>query len=376
MANLNLKSFNQLVTDQVAAIQAQSNVLIDFSIGAILRAFTESTSGIALWLESLALSVLAVTRAATSNGDDLASFVQDFGMTTLPGAPSSGVETFSRFSPVIQVLIPVGTPIQTSDGSQQFVVVVDPSYPSYSASQAGYIVPSNTASLDVPIQSLNQEAAANVTAGSITVMTQAIIGIDFISNAAPTAGGQDPEKDPAIRIRFVAYIASLARGTRAAIAYSIMSVQSGLLFSNVENTNYVTGMPQPGFFFVVLDDGSGNPPSSLLTAVFNAIDLYRAEGVEFAVYPPTLVYAAIAMTITTGPTYDHGTIALIVQSAITAYVDTLLDGAALAYTRLIQVAFDASPGVINVSNTTINGSPADLSVVASAVIRASTVTVT
>lgn len=364
-----------MVSDQVAAIQSNANTLIDFSIGSVLRAFSESNGGVSLWLQSLALNVLATTRAATSNGPDLDTFVHDFGVSRVQGVVSNGVVTFSRFSPVVQVTIPVGTPVQTSDGSQQFVVVADQTNPAYNVVQAGYIVPASTASLNVPVQSLQQALAANVAAGSITVLTQAIGGIDFISNPLPTTGGQDPESDSALRVRFVLFIASLQKATRSAILYAIMSVQTGLLISIIENANYVTGLPQYGFFYVVVDDGSGNPPASLLTSIYNAIDLYRAAGIQFAVYPPTLVYAAVALTITTGPSFDHPTLTTTVANAVSTYVNTLLDGSTLAYTRLIQVAYDASPGVINVSNVTINGVPADLAIPPQSVIRTSTVTV-
>ncbi|MGT3569124.1 baseplate J/gp47 family protein, partial [Klebsiella pneumoniae] len=59
MASLNIKSFATLVRDQATAIQAKASSLIDFTIGSILRSVAESNAGVALWLESLVLQVLA-----------------------------------------------------------------------------------------------------------------------------------------------------------------------------------------------------------------------------------------------------------------------------------------------------------------------------
>ncbi len=50
-------------------------------------------------------------------------------------------------------------------------------------------------------------------------------------------------------------------------------------------------------------------------------------------------------------------------------------GQALSYTRLAQIAFDASPGVTNVTGLQINGGNADITATAQQVLRAGTVTI-
>ncbi len=49
-------------------------------------------------------------------------------------------------------------------------------------------------------------AGSNVQAGTITVLTTPIPGVDLVINAAPMAGGDDPESDAALRARFTLYI--------------------------------------------------------------------------------------------------------------------------------------------------------------------------
>ena len=61
---LNIKSFSDIVTQQVTAIQAKSTQLLDFAIGSILRSIVESNSGVILWLQQLIVNLLVITRAS------------------------------------------------------------------------------------------------------------------------------------------------------------------------------------------------------------------------------------------------------------------------------------------------------------------------
>ena len=113
MANLTTKTFAQLVSDQVTAIQGAARTLIDFTIGSILRSIVESNSAVALWVQGLILQLLATTRAATSAGTDLDSWAADFNFYRLVAVAASGQVVFSRFTATQAAFIPVGTQIQT-----------------------------------------------------------------------------------------------------------------------------------------------------------------------------------------------------------------------------------------------------------------------
>src|SRR5580704_15983127 len=93
---LNIQTFAQLVSNQAAAIQARSSALIDFTIGSIMRAFIEATASVALWLEGLIAYVLTLTRAGTSQGTDLDSWMNDYGVIRLSSSFAAGAVTFSR----------------------------------------------------------------------------------------------------------------------------------------------------------------------------------------------------------------------------------------------------------------------------------------
>ena len=375
MATLNLQSFDALVANQVAAIQSRATALTDFAIGSVLRSIVEAKSGVALWLQSQILQVLAVARAATSTGSDLDSFVNDFNLARFLGTASIGQVTFSRFTNVASALVPVGALVQTLDGTQNFIVVADPTNPAYSASQGGYPIAAGVSSVTATVNSVTAASAANVAAGTISVIQSSIPGVDYCNNAAATSAGTDAETDSALRVRFRAYILSLSRATLGAISYAIIGTQAGLSYSIVENIDYATQTTRLGYFYVIVDDGSGSPPTSLLNSVLMAVDSVRAAGVQFAVFPPSLVYASVSATIVTSSSYDHGLCVAAATTAVTTFLNSLADGAGLSYTDLYAAIYNASSGITNVSNLLLNGAIADMTITPRQVIKAGTISI-
>lgn len=371
---LNLRTFDAIVTSAAAAVQGAAQQVLDLTVGSVLRAVLEANAGLGLWLQWLILQVLRTTRAATSSGPDLDTWVADFGLTRLPAVAATGSVTFARFVPVTAALVPVGTLVRTSDGSQSFAVIADPTNAAFNATMNGYTLAAGTASVTVPVQAVVAGSAGNVLAGTISLIAAAIPGVDTVSNAAPMLGGLDGEMDAALRARFAAFLNSRSQATPVAVGYAITTVQQGLQYTIQENVSQA-GIVQPGTFVVTVDDGSGNPPAALLTAVSNAIEAVRPLGSLWTVVLPTVATANVAMTITTAPGATHATVAAAVSAALTAYLDTLPVGATLPWSRLAQVAYGASASVTNVTGVTLNGGTADLVSGQGGVVKAGTVVV-
>ena len=364
-----------LVRNQVAAIQGYAKVLVDLTVGSVLRAVVEANAAVTVWLQGLILQVLAITRAATSSGADLDTWMADFGLTRLAAVPATGSVTFSRFTVTQQVLVPVTAVVQTGDGTQQFNVVIDTTNPAYSATLGGYVIAAGTASVSVPVQAVTPGAAGNAVAGAVSTIVGAISGVDTVSNTAAFVNGADAEPDTAFRSRFIAYVASLSKATKMAIGSAIASVKQGLTYVILENQTYA-GLPQNGTFIVIVDDGTGAPTSTLLASVSNAVDAVRPVTSTFYVYGPVVVNATVSMSIATAAGYTHQAVALQVQAALLSYINSLPLGTALTYSRLAQVAYDASPAVTNVTGTLLNGSTADLPATSLQVIKATTNSIT
>ena len=374
MATLNTQTLTTVVQNMVAAIQGQSKALINFTIGSVLRSILEAIASVVMWLQGLILVLLATTRAATSQGADLDSYVNDYGVTRLAAVAASGLVTFARFTNTQAALIPFGTQVQTADGTESFTVIVDATNPAYMPSLGGYQINAGVSSINLTVQANIAGSAGNVAAAGISVLTQAISGVDTVANASQFVNGLDAETDAALRVRFVAFIASLSKATKSAIGNAILSLQQGLSYTLLENQQY-NGTVQMGYFFVVVDDGTGAPPGSLLSTVANAVDAVRPVTSTFGVFAPIVVTANVLMSLTTAPGYVHGTVVAQVVAALQKAINTLSLGVAFPFTRLAQIAYDASPGVTNVTGVQLNGTTADITPTSLQVIKAGTLNV-
>lgn len=371
---LTFKDFNTLVSDQVASLQAGSRLLLDYTIGSVIRAIVEANASVVLWVQSLLAKLLQAMRASTAAGSDLDSWMADYGVTRLAAVAATGLVTFSRFTTSQQAVVPVGTVVQTADGSQKFTVTLDTTNAAYSAGLGGYVALVGAATVSVPVKAQTAGILANVVIGGISSIASAIIGIDTVSNTAAFTTGATAELDTALRVRFVAYIASLSKATKTAVGYAITSLQTGLVFTLVENYTYA-GVYQPGYFYAVVDDGTGTPGTTLLTSVANAIDTTRPFTSTFGVFAPAVVNVSVAMTATVATGYDPVATKALAVTALQAYINTLGLGVSLAYSRLAQVAYDASPGITNLTGILLAGSTADVAATNKQVIKYSSVVV-
>jgi uncharacterized phage protein gp47/JayE len=370
---LPLSGFSALVQQMAAAVQGGAQQLIDLSVGSVLRALLEASASIALWMQWLILQVLSMTRAATSNGPDLDSWMADFSFFRLPGAAADGIVTFARYTIGLNTVVPVGTIVSTVDGTESFVVVASASSTVLNG-VAVYSLPAQLASVDVPVQAVVPGSAGNVLAGAIGLLSSAIPGVDMVNNALPTVGGIDPESDASLRLRFQAYINSRSLATPLALSNAILAVQQGLRYSIVENQDGL-GDTLPGHFVVAVDDGTGSPSASLISEVQQAVESVRPLGATYAVTPPVVVSVTVQMTLETSNPRTASAVAAKVQQAIFAWIASLPMGGTLAISRLDALAHGADASVMSVVGTTINGAGADVTAPVNGVIIASSVMV-
>lgn len=374
MASLNIKDFTTLVRDQVTAIQGRAAGLVDFTIGSLLRAITESNASVLQWLQQLIVTLLATTRASTSSGADLDSWMADFGFYRLSASFATGTVTYSRFTPTNSALIPIGALVGSTDGSQQFSVTIDTTNVMYNATLGGYLIPAGTASATVPVIASTAGAAGNALIGTVTVIVGSISGVDTVTNTVVFANGVDPESDSAFRARFVLWVQSLSKATKAAIGFALSSMQQGISYTLAENQDY-SGNLLYGYFYAVVDDGSGAPSGAFLVSAGAAIESVRGFTTRYGVFAPNLVTANVAMTITTDPSVTHSVVVAQVTTAIQAYISSLTLGQILPYTQLAAIAYAVTPAITNVSGVLLNGGIADIGATNKQVIRPGTVTV-
>ncbi len=364
---LPLQDFATLVRTQAAAVSASCAQLVDTTVGSAFRALLEANASVGLWVQWLIMQVLATTRAATSSGADLDSWVADFGMSRLPASPAAGQVIFSRTTPGLATVVPVGALVRTgvSATDQVFAVSTDTTNPAWNGS--GYQVATTDVSVTTPVIASVPGSAGNIQAGATTTLASAIPGIDAVTNNTPMFGGLDAETDDALRTRFSGFLDSRTRATEQAVEFAISSVRQGLGYTIAERVD-ASGAVRPGHFTVTVDDGTGAPSSALIAQVSSAIDAVRPLGGTFSVRAPLIVPVDVELRIV-GPAEALTS----VKTAIQWFVGALPIGATLAVSKLIQVAHDADPAVTSVVTATINGAGTDLTPPLYGLIRPATV---
>ena len=356
---LPLQDFTALVRLQAAAVGHAARTLMDVSVGSVLRAILEANASVALWMQWLIMEVLSTTRAATSKGADLDSWVADFGLARLAAVPAQGEVRFSRITPGIRAVVPLGAMVRTGTtaDAQTFEVVADQRRAEWTG--AGYVIDASATEVVAPVRALTPGRAGNVQADVLRLLSTAVPGVDSVVNDFPLSGGLDAETDDALRTRFGGFIDSRSRATMQAVQFAVQSVRQGLQFTIQERVD-AAGAFRAGHFTVVIDDGSGSASDELIAAVSAAIEVVRPVGGTFGVRRPALVRADVVIHVQ-GPADARSA----VQAAVGGYIAGLPIGGWLMLSRIVQVAHDTDLRVSSVSGVLVNGASSNLVIPAS-----------
>jgi len=377
---INTQTKTGLVGQMVTAVQSWASGFVDFAIGSIPLAVVEAVADVALWLQGLIIYLLTITRAATSTGSNLDTWLADFGYTRAQAIAATVNLTFGRYNSSGATYVPVGASVQSADGSQIFIVGTNIANGAYSATAGGagvpgYVLGIGTATVaNVPAAASAASAASNVLAGTLVVITSPITGIDYVTNPTAAISGANAATDTQARAGFVTYLALLARATPAAVAAAAAGVAGVQISTVLENTT-IGGTYLLGSTLVVIDDGSGTPSAALQAAVAAAVNLVRPLNSITQVSGPSVVSAAVVVSVKVATGYNAASVASAVQAAITSYINATGFLASLPYTRISQIAYDASAGVANATGETLAGGTADLVATGTQLIRTTSVTI-
>lgn len=356
------KTQAQFVDAMVNAWAAALGFQPTLTDGDALLALMQTVSAQLIFLQAQVQLVNALARAQTSTGADLDSFYAQFGFTRLPGQQAIGPVTLSKASAATtQVPYPVGTIVQTVGGAIQYALVADTNQPTFAPSQNAYILQIGQTSLTATAQALVGGSAYNVAAGQLAQVASPVPGLDAVTNSGPISDGADAESDSAFRNRFVLFLNSLSKATYGAIVSAIEGVGQGIEFNLQENVD-PDGNPHPGEFVVTVDDGTGSPPSSLLTSVFNAVDAVRG----FTIMPQVVAVSVVEITVVIAVRLATGAVAGIVEAAVANAVAVAIDATDIGSTLFVSSVEQAALAVSGVTavqpGTLLNGTNADVTV--------------
>ena len=369
------KTLAQFVQDAITAWGASVGISPTFTAGDVLLAMFEAVATQDVFLLAQIQVVLALTRAATSNGPDLDSWIQQFGMTRLPAVTATGTVTFGKNGLAnAPIQIPVGTAVQSADGLTQFLVVADTSQSGFNPALGAYVLAAGQSSVNATVQATVAGTAGNAAAGQISQSSDPLAGIDTVTNTAAIQNGQNAETDAAVRLRIPNYFASLRSAIPAAIIFAATSVQQGVRVQLAQN------VPQVGFYTLFADDGSGNPPDSFITAVTAAVQAVTAEGVQPVVRRFTPLNVIISVNLNVSATANLQSVEGNVSVALAAYVSALPitpTGMTLPFLELPVVISNADPSApgIAAGSLTVDGATSDINAPVGSLILAPTITV-
>lgn len=360
---LQIQSFDTIVQNQATAIKANSSELVDFTPGSILLACVQSNAANSLWLQSLISSLLAKTRLQTSYGSDVDSFVNAFGYERKDGSQATGLVTFSRSVTTFVSFIPASTTIVSASLSGvRFVTIADTANPAYNPSTNQYEMAIGIASINVKVICMVSGVIGNVLAGQINTLVNPPTNVNTVTNSLNFTSGKNRASDAEVKAGFVIYLATLSKATLSAIRASALSV-SGVSKVNVVENLSQSGIQQLGYFYVVVDDGTGGASSNLLSSVHNAVELTRGLTIQYdiiAVIPDPISSISVNLIVDTADATARQTIVSNIKSTLSSYVSSFGIGGKLYYTRIIQLIYDSSSHIVDVTGLLVNGGTSDI----------------
>ena len=367
---ITIRSTAQIVRGYAAAVQAATSNAISFVLGSLELARANAVAGVTMWLQSKIMQVLALTRASTSVGSDLDSWMADFGIVQRePAVAAVGTVTLSRFSATQQATAAPLAVLKTADGTQSFQIIADATQSAWDPALNLYVAAAGTASINVTVQALAAGTGGNIGAGTLTQIASAL-AFDTATNASAFTSGVNAETDAALLARFQLALQGLRAALPTTAAAAIEGLQQGIQYAIVENQT-LAGASKPGYFYVVI-----NPyTSTLQSLVYGAVDaIARGLGITFGVFAATQLAATVAVTITAASGYTLSAVEAAVQAAITAYIGAIPLGQGLSWSALYSVVWGV-PGVASATGLTLNGGTSDLAGSPQQAIVAGTVTV-
>lgn len=271
-----------------------------------------------------------------ATGDDLDRYALDRYGQQLPrkgAAAALGGETFTRTNPNNPAgTISAGTLLTSAAG-----------YPFVTLQPANFTTATGAPSdLSVGVNIRAAQAGALFQAGPNTIQKfqtpNTAIAFDTsitCNNPLSTAGGADPEDDPTYRNRIRTFWVNARRGILSAIAQGATSVPG---VASALATEFIGGTGQPvRLVSLAIADPSGVANLQLAQTVQNALNDYRAAGIQVVVTPSLPLLVAIQLLLVFQAGVDTVTLGAQVQAAVVNFVNNLPVSAPLYLAQLQSV---------------------------------------
>jgi len=256
---LTIKTFDVILNNMINWIKSNNSKITNFSVGSVSRTMLES---IAVELESSYYQMYKAFISAVEN-----SALNSFGFEKYPSVPSSGTITITFKYPISSAMtIPSGFRFYAVSSNNLI----------YFETTSDNLIPVGSQSVDMLIQCTQPGKIGNVSAGSIKSSMTNLEQIYSISNNEAFYNGKVEETPEELRIRFSAYVDTLAKGTNAALKYGCLTVPG------VTGAIIIDGI---GAVRIYAHNADGELPPDLRDAVVASLEDYRPAGIKVEILP-------------------------------------------------------------------------------------------
>lgn len=345
-----VKDFASIAASIINYAKAIQGKITDFSIGSVARTMLEAP---AVEIEELYQQMFIGLRESIP-----VAIYQSFDFTRLPAAPASGVIRVTITPAATDTLIAAGMVFSSAAYSVKFVALADVTI----AAGASYG--------DVSVVCTAPGAVGNVAASTSFTAYPSVNGLVSALALSTFNSGRDEETDAQRKARFATFIATLNRGTVAALRYGLSLVKlrdaNGNVTEEVRHISIVepwlTDPLQPiSLVNCYIHNGSSGASPSLLTETEkiiygytdvngNIIAGWKAAGVKVVIYAATNVTVNITCTVTVNAAYVVADVKAAVQAAISDYIAGLDIGDDVLVAEMVAAAM-AVAGVDNFALT-------------------------
>ena len=206
---------------------------------------------------------------------------------------------------------------------------------------------------DVPVRALEAGEAGNVSAGAISSMAVAPMGIASCTNPQPCGGGSDGEGDEVLRERVLGTFKRLPNGANAAF-YE----QGALSFDQVAAAAVVARPRGVGSVDIVPATMSGLPDKELLGQLQAYFEERREIAVDLKVRAPRTSVVNITVQVEAREGWDRAEVLSRVERAVREWFTGRLLGQDILRAKLGSLIYDCD----GVENYAISAPAADLRV--------------
>lgn len=351
-----IKDFASITASIVNLMRSTTKKITDFNVGSVARTLIEAP---AAEMDELYQQMLIGLREAIP-----VSVYNSFDFQRRPASPASGLIRVTVSSAAVPLLVPSGTSFSVTGGSSSYLSTED------------VTIPAGATFIDVPVAAAVPGSAGNLPSGSAFTPDGGIDRFVSASNLSAFVSGFDEETDDERKLRFNAYISSLARGTNAAIRY-------GLSLSSVYDANgneiervvsssiiepWLSDANQPvALVRCYIHNGVGGTSAALVSrareviygyydANGNAVPGWKAAGVNVEVYAAIEQAVNVTGVLTAAAGYSKPDLVAQAAQQVYSYLQGLEIGAAAIRSEIIAIVM----GIDGVTNFVMSAPSGDV----------------